>query len=109
MTDDARPSGSALYLSGTVASAVPSGGGIEGKGSTYTIEGEDGRQYLCDYTDIVTDGFRTLIAGDVVRFMPSDDGFDARATHVLKLNEPSVDDFYSESAEGPAGSGILGD
>jgi hypothetical protein len=90
---------SALYMAGQVDDAARSGGGIEGKGSLYHIRGDDRRTYVCDYTDLVTEGFRTLLIGDVVRFVPDDDGIDLRALQVLKLQEPTTDEYYSEGVE----------
>lgn len=92
-------SGSARFISGRVVDAVRTGGGIEGTGSSYFVRGEDDELYVCDYTDLVTEGFRTLLVGDIVRFVPSDDGVDLRATQVLKIDEPVTDDYYAEGVD----------
>lgn len=93
---------SAEYLSGQVVDAsVDTRGGREGKGTIYIVEDDEGRRYTCDYTDIVTEGFRTLRPGDVVRFTPIDDTLGRFAQHVLKLNEPTGSDFYGEVEPSP--------
>jgi hypothetical protein len=90
-----------MYMAGVVISARAIGGGAAGKGSTYIIDGEDGRQYGCEYTDIVTEGFRSLRPGNLVRFVPAADelGLDLRAKQILKLDEPTVGELYGHGVE----------
>lgn len=86
----------ARFLAGRVVESVRGGGGQTGKGSTYVIEAEDGQRYTCDYTDIVTESFRTMRNGDRVRFRPLADMLGLQATHVIKLDEPGFEELYPE-------------
>lgn len=94
--------GDARYLSGTVVERLATGGGYDGQGPAYAIRGEDGQTYRCDYTDVVTEGFRTLSVGNVVRFSATADLLGLRASNVLKLDDPTVDELYGgwATAEG---------
>lgn len=77
---------SALQLRGVVASLDRGGGGPTGQVSVYTIETTDHQRFKCDYTDIATEGFRTLTIDDPVLFVPTDNG---RATFVRHINQPT--------------------
>lgn len=83
--------GSALQLRGVVVEHLPYGGGPAGRAGLSIVRGEDGIEYACDYTDVASDGFRTLQIGDHVRFVPGEDPKNGapRATFVLHLEYPS--------------------
>ena len=71
------------YRDGYVAEAwTPDGGG-----SYYRIFCRGGKFYEADYSDILTDGFRTLSKGEKVRFVP--DEVDGRrvARNILRVNQ----------------------
>lgn len=57
-----------VFLAGRVSSRKPTGGGPHGLGSSYEILSAAGDVFQCGYTDVVTDGFRTLEQGESVRF-----------------------------------------
>lgn len=52
----------------------------------YTVRSDDGPEYVCDYTDMPSEGFRTLDIGCRVRFVPTG----RRATYVVRLDVPSA-------------------
>jgi len=93
-------SGSAEFLVGQVVAAAPQGGGPKGRGSVYALRDDQGRDFTCDYLELVTVGFRTLTVGDRVRFEPVYESSGAqRARHVLKLDQPSVERLYGPSCD----------
>lgn len=53
-------------MHGTVTTRRPTGGGQLQHTSLYEIELDDGRRLTCDYTEIASDGFRTLAPGEAV-------------------------------------------
>jgi hypothetical protein len=80
---------------GTIIDRRPTGGGPSGRLGLYVIEDEeDGRHYTCDYTDIVTDGFRTVRTGERVRFHVPHAG-SWQAQFVIRLNQPDAEDYYA--------------
>ncbi|MFD4828762.1 hypothetical protein ACFWPV_02745 [Streptomyces uncialis] len=70
------------------------GGGPQGRVGTYVVQDDaDGRSYSFDYTDIVTEGFRTIRSGERVRFhLPRADAW--RAIFVIRLDQPDPEVFY---------------
>ncbi|MGP3949593.1 hypothetical protein [Streptomyces sp. 7N604] len=70
------------------------GGGAQGRVGTFVVQDEaDGSSYSFDYTDIVTEGFRTIRTGERVRFhLPHSDAW--RATFVIRLDQPDPEAFY---------------
>ncbi|MFF3359174.1 hypothetical protein ACFYWN_42835 [Streptomyces sp. NPDC002917] len=79
---------------GHVVARAPSGGGIDGRLGLYTIEDDENRtSYTFDYTDIATEGFRTVRVGERVSFHTTDD--EGRATYVVRLELPDPADYYS--------------
>ena len=49
--------------------------------------------YSFDYSDIVTEGFRTTRTGEHVRFLVSP-GTTNRACYVLRLDQPDTEAYY---------------
>ncbi|MGW2081965.1 hypothetical protein ACWCOW_34475 [Streptomyces sp. NPDC001939] len=85
--------GSAARL-GRVAARAAHGGGADGRLGLYTIEDDqDGAPYVFDYTDIATEGFKTVRIGERVRFHTTDEA--GRAVHVVRLELPDPDDYYA--------------
>jgi len=69
------------------------GGGPQGLTGLYIVrDDETGGTHGFDYTDIVTEGFRTIVTGERVRFL-LDDRPD-RARYVVRLDLPEVEAFY---------------
>ena len=88
----------AVYLVGRVVASLARGGGARGTGSIYKIRTDSGEEYTCEYVDVVTEGFRTLKTGDVVRFTPVDELGERRGRQILKITDPTPDDLYTENA-----------
>lgn len=60
--------------------------------ATYTVRDDvDGTDHDFDYSDIVTEGFRTVIVGERVRYETDDTG---RARYIIRLDLPEDDQFY---------------
>jgi hypothetical protein len=60
--------------------------------ATYTVrDDETGTTHGFDYSDIVTEGFRTVIVGERIRFIVDDDG---RARFAIRLDLPEDERFY---------------
>lgn len=79
---------------GTIVDTRLSGGGPTGVLSSYIIrDDEDERYYSFDYRDIVTEGFRTIRAGEHVRFHISAESPD-RAEYVIRLAQPDPAEYY---------------
>lgn len=80
---------------GVIVDRMPSGGGINGKVGTFVVQDEeDGHHYSFDYTDIVTEGFRTIRTGERVRFhLPQQRSW--RAEFVVRLDQPDPASYYS--------------
>ncbi|WP_431774808.1 hypothetical protein [Streptomyces cucumeris] len=80
---------------GVIVDRVPSGGGLNGKVGTYVVRDEEsGHHYSFDYTDIVTEGFRTIRTGERVRFhVPQEHSW--RAEFVVRLDQPDPASYYS--------------
>ncbi|CAO5161689.1 conserved hypothetical protein [Frankia sp. AiPs1] len=61
--------------------------------ATYVVRDDvSGELHGFDYSDIVTEGFRTIIIGERVRFEV--DEHTSRARFVIRLDLPEVDEFY---------------
>jgi hypothetical protein len=86
------PAGPAHF--GLIVDRRAFGGGLHGRLGTYVVQDEqDGHTYSFDYTDIVTEGFRTIRTGERVRFhLPRADAW--RATFVIRLDQPDPEAFY---------------
>jgi len=72
----------------------------------YYIEDESGALYRCEYIDLVTDGFRTLRVGDVVRFTPVVEFGVHAARNILKISEPSTHELYTSNTVPAVGDRI---
>ena len=61
---------------------------------TYLVrDDETGITYTFSYTDIVTEGLRTIRAGERVRFL-ADGARPGHASYVIRLDLPSVQELY---------------
>jgi len=81
---------------GRITDRKPSGSGPGGRLGTYFVrDDETGTTYTFDYSDIVTEGFRTIRTGERVRFLrdASDPG---HAAYVIRLDLPDIEAYYSE-------------
>jgi len=81
---------------GRITDRKPSGSGPGGRLGTYFVrDDETGITYTFDYSDIVTEGFRTIRTGERVRFLrdASDPG---HAAYVIRLDLPDIEAYYSE-------------
>lgn len=84
------------------------GGGASGVASTYVLEDTDGRRSLCDYTDVVSDGFRTLEVGDPVRYETTGEVVEEglfKARYVIRLVDHS--DMFYRSIQPPSSASPL--
>ena len=80
--------------SGEIIDRQPHGSGFRGRMGTYFVQdGETGEHFGFDYSDIVTEGFRTIRVGERVRFFTSTADAE-RASFVIRLDQPDVEDFY---------------
>lgn len=71
----------------------PLGSGPHRVTATYFVRDDsDDETYGFDYSDIVTEGFRTVIVGERVRFEV--DRATRHAQFVIRLDLPEVDEFY---------------
>lgn len=79
---------------GTVVDRRPHGTGYAGRMGTYVVrDSETGEDYTFSYVDIVTEGFRTTVTGERVRFLIDPDAPGA-ATYVIRLDLPGVEAHY---------------
>lgn len=79
---------------GVIVDRRPLGGGPDGRTGTYVVQDEDdGRPYGFDYTDIVTEGFRTIRVGERVRFHLREPPT-WRAEFVIRLDQPDPEVYY---------------
>lgn len=79
---------------GRITDRQPSGSGPGGRMGTYFVrDDETGDVFSFDYSDIVTEGFRTIRTGERVRFLagPADPG---HAVYVIRLDLPDVETYY---------------
>ncbi len=80
---------------GTVIERRPLGGGSYGNVGIYFVQDlVDQIVYSFDYRDIVTEGFRTVVVGERVRFYVNPTVAD-RACYVIRLDLPNVEEYYS--------------
>ena len=80
---------------GEIVERRPHGSGFAKRLGTYFVRShDDSAVYAFDYTDIVTEGFRTVYLGERVRFIP-DRTRPGHAIYVVKLQEPDVEDYYT--------------
>ena len=70
------------YIYGTVVNKHR-----KNKFSEYEIEDENSNSYFCNYSDILTEGFRTLSIGEKVRFALSNVDGNNKATYILKIEK----------------------
>jgi hypothetical protein len=78
---------------GRIVDRQPLGAGPHNVTATYFVRDDHtGDVHGFDYSDIVTEGFRTVILGERVRF-ETDPGT-GRAHFVIRLDLPEVDEFY---------------
>jgi hypothetical protein len=79
---------------GRVVDRRPSGSGYAGRMGTYVVrDDETGNEHTFSYMDIVTEGFRTTVVGERVRFLIEPDQPDA-ATYVIRLDLPDMEAYY---------------
>lgn len=81
-------------MHGVVVDRRPFGSAFEGRMGTYYVRSsETGEVLAFDYTDIVTEGFRTIRVGEKVRFFRRV-GAAERALFVVRLEEREPQEFY---------------
>jgi hypothetical protein len=79
---------------GTVVDRRPHGKGYAGRMGTYVVrDSETGEEFTFSYVDVVTEGFRTTVTGERVRFLVDPDEPHA-ATYVIRLDLPDVEAYY---------------
>jgi hypothetical protein len=79
---------------GRIIDRRPSGSGPGGRMGIYVVrDDETGTASSFDYSDIVTEGFRTIRTGERVRFLmdPANSG---HAIYVIRLDLPDVERYY---------------
>jgi hypothetical protein len=59
----------------------------------YVRDDSTGTVHGFDYSDIVTEGFRTILLGERVRF--DVEPASGKARYVIRLDLPEVDEFYA--------------
>lgn len=79
---------------GRITDRRPSGSGPGGRMGTYVVR-DDETDTTCsfDYSDIVTEGFRTIRTGERVRFLQDLANF-SHAIYVIRLDLPDVEKYY---------------
>jgi hypothetical protein len=79
---------------GTVIDRRPLGSGHSGRVGTYVVrDSETGEEYTYSYADVVTEGFRSALVGERVRFLIDPD-LPNVATYVVRLDLPGVEAHY---------------
>ena len=79
---------------GRITDRQPSGCGPGGRMGTYFVQDDQtGTVYTFDYSDIVTEGFRTIRTGERVRFL-TDPAAPGHAVYVIRLDLPDVEAYY---------------
>jgi hypothetical protein len=79
---------------GRITDRQPSGSGPGGRQGTYFVrDDETGTTCSFDYSDIVTEGFRTIRTGERVRFLP-DPANSGHVIYVIRLDLPDVEKYY---------------
>lgn len=89
---------------GRIIDRQPSGSGPGGRMGTYFVRDETGTVYSFDYSDIVTEGFRTIRTGERVRFL-ADPGDLGHAVYVIRLDLPEVETYYEGTQAAPPTAG----
>jgi hypothetical protein len=91
MTTDSDPGAGQRF--GRIVDRQPLGSGPHRVTSTYLVRDDDSHEiHSFDYSNIVTEGFRTVIVGERVRFEINPQT--GRAHFVIRLDLPEVDEFY---------------
>lgn len=86
-------SGAAEERYGRVVERGALGAGPHRVTAAYTVrDDESGAAYGFDYSDIVTEGFRTVVVGERIRFTVDEDTSHAR--FVIRLDLPEDEQFY---------------
>jgi hypothetical protein len=89
---------------GRITDRQPSGSGPGGRMGTYFVQDDQtGTVFTFDYSDIVTEGFRTIRTGERVRFL-TDPAAPGRAVYVIRLDLPDVEAYYDGTP--PAAAGV---
>ena|ERR1022692_589424 len=79
---------------GHVTGRQASAGGPGAHSGTYLVrDDETGITYSFGYTDIVTEGLRTIRIGERVRFL-IDQAHPGQASYVIRLDVPDVEAYY---------------
>lgn len=93
MTTPATPApADARQRFGRIVSRGSLGAGPHQVTAMYVVRDDtDGATYGFDYSDIVTEGFRTVVVGERIRFDVDATG---RARFVIRLDLPEDDEFY---------------
>jgi len=79
---------------GRVIDRQPAGSGPGRRMGTYFVrDDETGATCSFDYSDIVTEGFRTIRTGERVRFLP-DPANSGHAIYVIRLDLPDIEKYY---------------
>lgn len=79
---------------GLITDRQPSGSGPSGRMGTYFVR-DDTTGDVCsfDYSDIVTEGFRTIRTGERVRYL-TDPADSDHAVYVIRLDLPDAEQLY---------------
>lgn len=85
----------ARFRTGEVVEYVPYTAGPSQTSSTYFVECPDGARYAFDYSDLLTEGFRTIAIGERVRFVGYEGDGARRARYVVKLDDDLTELFYA--------------
>jgi hypothetical protein len=94
MADSGLPANAQEQHYGRIVDRTAYGGGMTGRTGLYTVVDErDEHRYVFDYSDIVTEGFRTVVVGERARFL-IDPGDRTRARFVVRLDSPDPEQFY---------------
>lgn len=85
----------ARFRTGEVVGHKPYSAGPGQTSSTYLVESSDGTRYAFDYSDLLTEGFRTIEIGERVRFVGREEAGALRARYVVKLDDDLSELFYA--------------
>ena len=86
---------------GRITDRRPSGSGPDGRMGTYFVRDDETRTvHSFSYTDIVTEGFRTIRTGERVRFLIDPDRA-GHAIYVIRLDLPDVETCYEQAILDP--------
>ena len=79
---------------GHITGERPAAGGQDAQPGAYLVcDDTSGITYSFDHTDIVTDGFRTVRSGELVRYL-IDHAHPGKASYVIRLDLPDVEAYY---------------